>query len=213
MKLSQPQSRLRSLDVFRGVTSRWADVWNEARVEPLSSGTPCSARPCSMSAASCSTTSPFRCDRFLTFSSRHICSSPASCKSGAKHGCAGSRRHRQPAPRGQQRTVRSSSRGSPSKVHRSRLLWTTSYAVLMAGLASLCMAVCYWIVDVRQWTRPFRPLEILGMNAIAAYVVSMLGVNIAQATYSDQISTKCFSRSRARPTRRSPTPSHGSCAP
>ena len=61
----------------------------------------------------------------------------------------------------------------------SKPLWTTSFAVLMAGLASLWMGFWYWVVDVRQWTRPFRPLEILGMNAIAAYIVSMLGMHIA----------------------------------
>ena len=60
----------------------------------------------------------------------------------------------------------------------SKPLWTSSFAVLMAGLASLCMAVCYWVVDMRQWTQPFRPLEILGMNAIAAYIVSMVGGSI-----------------------------------
>jgi len=61
----------------------------------------------------------------------------------------------------------------------SKPLWTTSFAVLMSGVALLGMAVCYWVVDVRQWIRPFTPFEILGMNAIAAYIVSMLGRSIA----------------------------------
>jgi predicted acyltransferase len=62
----------------------------------------------------------------------------------------------------------------------SKPLWTTSYAVLMAGLSSACMAFSYWAIDVRQWVRAFKPLEIFGMNAIAAYIVSMVGVNVPQ---------------------------------
>ena len=54
----------------------------------------------------------------------------------------------------------------------NKLLWTTSYAVLMAGLAAICYAAWYWVVCVRQWGRWFKPLEILGMNATAAYLVS-----------------------------------------
>jgi predicted acyltransferase len=51
-------------------------------------------------------------------------------------------------------------------------LWTTSYAVSMAGLASICLAACYWVVDVRQAGSWLKPLEILGLNAVAAYLVS-----------------------------------------
>ncbi len=54
-------------------------------------------------------------------------------------------------------------------------LWTSSYALFTAGAALLCVAICYWIIDVRQhrgwWTKPF---VIFGMNAIAAYVLSEL---------------------------------------
>ncbi len=51
-------------------------------------------------------------------------------------------------------------------------LWTTSYAVLTAGLAAIGLALLYWVVDVRQWGRGFKPLEILGLNAVAAYLAS-----------------------------------------
>jgi predicted acyltransferase len=51
-------------------------------------------------------------------------------------------------------------------------LWTTSYAVLMAGLAAIVYAASYWLIDVRQWGRGFKTLEILGMNAVAAYLIS-----------------------------------------
>lgn len=57
-------------------------------------------------------------------------------------------------------------------------LWTPSYAFLMAGLATVCLAAWNWLVDVRRWGRWFKPLEIFGMNAVAAYLVSRPGANL-----------------------------------
>ena len=57
-------------------------------------------------------------------------------------------------------------------------LWTTTYAFLMTGFASICFAACYWMVDIRKWGRWFTPLEILGVNALAAYVISRLASNL-----------------------------------
>jgi predicted acyltransferase len=51
-------------------------------------------------------------------------------------------------------------------------LWTSSYAVFMAGLATTCLGVCYWLVDVqgrRRWAKPFA---IYGMNALAVFVLA-----------------------------------------
>jgi predicted acyltransferase len=56
-------------------------------------------------------------------------------------------------------------------------LWTTSFSVFMAGLATVVFAIWYWLIDVqrsgrlRWWTRPFA---IYGMNAIAVYILSGL---------------------------------------
>jgi predicted acyltransferase len=54
-------------------------------------------------------------------------------------------------------------------------LWTSSYVLLSAGFALVCLAVCYWAIDVKLyrgwWTRRF---VIFGSNAIAAYVISEL---------------------------------------
>jgi len=54
----------------------------------------------------------------------------------------------------------------------NKQLWTPSYASLMAGLASIAFATCYWAVDVRQPGPWSKPLEILGLNAVAAYLAS-----------------------------------------
>ena len=53
----------------------------------------------------------------------------------------------------------------------NKKLWTSSYVIFTAGLALLCLALFYWILDVKQsrgrWT---KPMLVFGMNAIAAYV-------------------------------------------
>lgn len=52
----------------------------------------------------------------------------------------------------------------------NKKLWTSSFVLLTAGLALLCLAFCYWLADVKKWrglaTRFFL---VFGMNAIAAY--------------------------------------------
>ena len=53
----------------------------------------------------------------------------------------------------------------------NKKLWTSSYVLFTAGLALLCLALCYWIVDAKQWRGLWtKPLLVFGMNAIAAYV-------------------------------------------
>ena len=60
----------------------------------------------------------------------------------------------------------------------NKQLWTTSFAVLTAGLATICLAGFVWLVDDRPFRRWFRPLDILGLNAIAAYLISRLVANV-----------------------------------
>jgi len=52
-------------------------------------------------------------------------------------------------------------------------LWTSSYVFLSTGFALICLALCYWAIDVKlhrgSWTLPF---VIFGTNAITAYVIS-----------------------------------------
>jgi len=53
-------------------------------------------------------------------------------------------------------------------------LWTSSYALLMAGLAAVCLALCVWIVDVRGWKAWAAPFRWLGSNALAIFTLSLL---------------------------------------
>lgn len=53
-------------------------------------------------------------------------------------------------------------------------LWTSSYAMYTAGLASLLLGACYLMIDMRGWRRAAYPLIVLGSNAIALFVLSGL---------------------------------------
>lgn len=57
-------------------------------------------------------------------------------------------------------------------------IWTTSYALLMAGFSSVGLAAWFWLVDMQGRGNWFRPFEIFGMNALAAYVLSQVGRNL-----------------------------------
>jgi len=51
-------------------------------------------------------------------------------------------------------------------------LWTSSYAVFMAGGAALTMACFYWLIEVRGYRRWATPCVIYGMNAIVMFVLA-----------------------------------------
>jgi predicted acyltransferase len=68
----------------------------------------------------------------------------------------------------------------------NKTLWTSSYAVFMAGLAMTCFGVCHWFVDVKGCRTLVKPLAIYGMNAITVFVLSgvlgrLLSIKIASA--------------------------------
>jgi predicted acyltransferase len=56
----------------------------------------------------------------------------------------------------------------------NKKLWTSSFALFMAGLDFSVFALFLWLVDGRGYQRFTRPLVILGMNAIAVYMASEL---------------------------------------
>lgn len=49
-------------------------------------------------------------------------------------------------------------------------LWTSSYAVFMAGWAMALLAVFHWLIDVRGWSRWAQPWVIYGTNALLMFV-------------------------------------------
>lgn len=68
-------------------------------------------------------------------------------------------------------------------------LWTSSYVLFTAGFAIVCLALCYWAIDINLhrgwWTKPF---VIFGSNAIAAYIISeVLGGTFGWKDYIFQL--------------------------
>ncbi|HJR01629.1 MAG TPA: DUF5009 domain-containing protein, partial [Methylomirabilota bacterium] len=56
----------------------------------------------------------------------------------------------------------------------NKALWTSSYALLMAGLAALALAACHWVIEARGrrgWAAPFA---VLGVHALTLFFLSSL---------------------------------------
>jgi predicted acyltransferase len=53
-------------------------------------------------------------------------------------------------------------------------IWTNSYAIFMAGMSMVCLAVFCWLIDVKGCQKPATPFVIFGKNALAAYLFSEL---------------------------------------
>ena len=56
----------------------------------------------------------------------------------------------------------------------NKKLWTSPYALFTSGLAFSVFACCYFLEDVKGWTRWSKPFIIYGSNALAVYVLSGL---------------------------------------
>jgi predicted acyltransferase len=67
-------------------------------------------------------------------------------------------------------------------------IWTSSYAVFMAGMSLLCLAVFSWLTDIKGYRKAATPLVIFGMNPVAAYVFSELlskTIRVVEVTEGD----------------------------
>lgn len=56
----------------------------------------------------------------------------------------------------------------------NKKLWTSSFSLFMAGLDFTVFAAFLWLVDGCGWKRIVRPFVVMGMNAIAVYMVAEL---------------------------------------
>jgi len=52
----------------------------------------------------------------------------------------------------------------------NKSLWTSSYVFFTGGLALQFLALCYWIIDIKQYRRWAKPFIVFGVNAIALFV-------------------------------------------
>jgi len=53
-------------------------------------------------------------------------------------------------------------------------LWTPSYVLFTGGFAMLFLGICYWAIDIKGYSFGTKPFQMLGMNALAVYVLSSL---------------------------------------
>lgn len=51
-------------------------------------------------------------------------------------------------------------------------IWTSSFVIFSSGISFVLLALFYWLVDVKGYTKWAYPFRIIGLNAIAAYVGS-----------------------------------------
>ena len=56
----------------------------------------------------------------------------------------------------------------------NKSLWTSSYALYTGGLATIVLALSYWIIDINHYNRFTKPFVIYGVNAITVFFVSGL---------------------------------------
>ena len=74
----------------------------------------------------------------------------------------------------------------------NKALWTSSYVLLTGGLAMIGLALCYWLIDVRNYSKGVLPLVAFGVNAITVFFLSGLiprVMNLIHITKSDGTST------------------------
>lgn len=54
----------------------------------------------------------------------------------------------------------------------NKSLWTPSYVFYSAGMALFFLAVSIYLIDVKQYNKPFKPFLAFGMNAITVFFFS-----------------------------------------
>ncbi|RZK91629.1 MAG: DUF5009 domain-containing protein [Pedobacter sp.] len=56
----------------------------------------------------------------------------------------------------------------------NKSLWTSSYVLYTGGLATIILALSYWLIDVNQYNRFTKPFVVYGVNAITVFFLSGL---------------------------------------
>jgi predicted acyltransferase len=54
----------------------------------------------------------------------------------------------------------------------NKALWTSSFVLYAGGMATIALAICYWLIDVQGYKRFTTPFVVFGANAITAYILS-----------------------------------------
>ena len=54
----------------------------------------------------------------------------------------------------------------------NKSLWTSSYVLFTGGMATVALATCMWVIDVRGWRGWTRPFVTYGLNPMLAFLGS-----------------------------------------
>jgi predicted acyltransferase len=57
-------------------------------------------------------------------------------------------------------------------------LWTSSYVLYTAGIASLILGLFYWLIEYKGWKKWASPLVVFGVNPLFIYALSIILVKI-----------------------------------
>jgi predicted acyltransferase len=52
----------------------------------------------------------------------------------------------------------------------NKSLWTSSYVLFTGGIALEFLAICYWIIEIKEYRRWTKPFVVFGVNAIILFV-------------------------------------------
>ncbi|MEJ5961140.1 acyltransferase family protein [Pedobacter immunditicola] len=74
----------------------------------------------------------------------------------------------------------------------NKALWTSSFVLYTGGMATVILALCYWMIDVQRYTRFTIPFVVYGVNAITVFFLSGLlprTLNMIKVTMPDGTET------------------------
>lgn len=72
----------------------------------------------------------------------------------------------------------------------NKALWTSSFVLYAGGLATIGLALCYWLIDVQGYKKATKPFVVYGVNAITVFflsgliprILTMIRVNMPDGT-------------------------------
>lgn len=72
----------------------------------------------------------------------------------------------------------------------NKALWTSSFVLYAGGLATIGLALCYWLIDVQGYKKGTTPFVVYGINAITVFflsgliprILTMIKVNMPDGT-------------------------------
>jgi predicted acyltransferase len=72
-------------------------------------------------------------------------------------------------------------------------LWTSSYVLFTAGIASCALGAITWVLDVKGWDGWTRPFVVFGVNPITAYVGAELSAVLLDSTLKFRVDGRLHS--------------------